>query len=104
MTADAIAKLRLPRTAKTAYQSAARRAGKSLSAFVRTACDQAVAGLDTGAIRADLVAMRRHLNLVAAYADEAAAGGLDGPTARRLGQEAAAMRAILDRHLTVGWS
>lgn len=101
MTANAIAKLRLPQAAKTAYQGAARRAGKTFSAFVRQACDQAVTGFDTGAIRADLAAMRRHLNLIASYADGAAQGGLDGATARRLSQEAAALRAILDRHLAL---
>lgn len=99
MTADAIAKLRLPQAAKMRYQGAASRSGKSLSAFVRAACDQAAAGLDTAAVRADLAALRRHVNAVAAYTDEAAHGGLDAPTARRLAQEAAAMRAVLDRHV-----
>ena len=102
MTADAIAKLRLPRAAKARYQGAARRSGKTLSAFVRQACDQAATGLDTAAVRADLAALRRHLNAVAAFADEAAHGGLDAPTARRLAQEAAAMRVVLDRHLAAG--
>lgn len=99
MTADAITKVRLPQATKARYQGAARRSGKSLSAFVRQACDQAATGLDTAAIRADLAALRRHVNAVMAYADEAAHGGLDAPTARRLAQEAAAMRAVLDRHV-----
>lgn len=101
VTADAIAKLRLPRACKARYQGAARRAGKSLSGFMRQACDQAAAGLDTSAVRTDLATLRRHLNLVSAVADEAAEGGLDRATIQRLGREAAAMRAILDRHLAV---
>jgi hypothetical protein len=101
VTADAIAKLRLPQACKVRYQGVARRTGKTLSGFMRQACDQAAAGLDTGAIRTDLVALRRHLNFVSAVADEAAQGGLDRPTVQRLGREAAAMREILDRHLSV---
>jgi hypothetical protein len=99
MVADAIAKVRLPQACKTRYQGAARRSGKTLSAFVRQACDQATTGLDTAAGRADLATLRRYVNGFATVANEAAQGGLDRATVHRLGRDAAAMRAILDKHL-----
>lgn len=101
MPADAIAKVRLPQASKAHYQGVACKTGKTLSAFVRQACDQAASGLDTRAVRADLATLRRHVNAITTVADEAAQGGLDRATIQRLGRDAAAMREILDRHLAV---
>lgn len=102
MTEDAVAKLRISGDRKARYQAVALAQGNSLSGFIRMACDQAAAGLNTAARRGDLAVLRRHLNIIASFTDEAAEGGLDRQTVRRLAQESAAMRAIIDRHLAVG--
>lgn len=99
MTADAVAKLRLPQARKAHYQGVARNSGRSLTSFMLQACDQAASGLDTRTVRADLATLRRYVNSFASVADEAAQGGLDRATIQRLGRDAAAMRAILDQHL-----
>ena len=102
MTEDAVAKLRISGARKARYRTVAAAHGTSLSGFIRTACDQAAAGLNTTAIRSDLAVLRRHLNQFAAFANEAAEGGLDRQTVHRLAQESASMRVIIDRHLAVG--
>ncbi|NEU12803.1 hypothetical protein G3T14_11735 [Methylobacterium sp. BTF04] len=102
MAHDTIAKVRLSERRKSTYLAAAGQVGGNLSAFMRRACDQAVMGVDPITTRADLTALRRYANAVASVANDAADGGLSREDARRLGQAAAAMQAILSRHLSVG--
>lgn len=97
MVADTIAKLRIDNARKLRWQTSASARGRTLSTFMRLACDSAAEGMDAASIRADLVRVRRLVNAVSDLALS-----VDKEKARRLTAEAAEVRRIIDRHLAIG--
>ncbi|MFY9289594.1 MAG: hypothetical protein WAP03_02655 [Methylorubrum rhodinum] len=97
MPTDTIAKFRVDERRKLRWRAQAAETDRSLSAFIRNACDAAAEGIDPASIRADLVKIRRFLNAATEVSRD-----LDQDSARRVAEQAAEIRRLVDRHLAIG--